>query len=151
MTILKPLALGLSLVFAAPAFADPSPKDIADIQREMAELTERMEALSKMLESAESSVRTEELAGGKRVHRLIDDPDTLRRAARDMEDALEEAEIFESLAELLIQFSEDVTVTESNDGLSLAFKGREMASMESDGDERMTLRAGGRKLTLEVE
>ena len=89
--------------------------------------------------------------GDRQVHKLIEDPEALREAARDMERALEESDIIESLADLMIAFSEDITVVEDGDSLSLEFGGESIARVETDGDDRMTLRAMGRKLTVEME
>lgn len=88
---------------------------------------------------------------GERVRRLIDDPEGLREAARDAQSALEDARIFETLADMLIELSEDVEFVETDDSFALNYRGGELAKVETDGDSGVKVRAGGRTLTLQVE
>ena len=158
-TLFAPALLAFALL-GQPAFAHPDKSsDIADMEREMEALAERMQQLTEALNDAKVGENLEKgfgdgLAGGdddRKVHKLIDDPKALRRAARDMEQALEEADVFEGLAEMMIRLADDVTVVEDGDSVAFNFKGREVASLDAEDDERITLRAGGRKLTFEVE
>jgi|GEM_PF-4779501 len=135
---------------AAESHPEPKTPSAEEMRTELSELAERMEELTKALEGKDM-VRSERRRDGKTVHRILEDPEGLRSAAREMEKALEEADIFESLAEIMIELSEDVTITEGDESFALAFKGREMASLESEGDERITVRAGGRKITVEID
>jgi hypothetical protein len=146
---LSALALS-SVAFATEVHPEPKTPSAEEMRAELSELSERMEALTKALEGQEMISSTRK-RNGTTVHRIIEDPDSLRSAAREMEKALEDADIFESLAEIMIELSEDVTITEGDESFALAFKGREMASLETEGEERMTLRAGGRKITVEID
>ena len=162
-TLFAPALLAFALL-GQPALAHPDKSaDIAEMEREMEALVERMQQLTEALDDAKVGETFEKgfgdgLAGDatengddRKVHKLIDDPKALRRAARDMERALEEADVFEGLAEMMIRLADDVTVVEDGDSVAFNFKGREVASLDAEDEERITLRAGGRKLTLEVE
>ena len=174
------LALALPSVAAADPDIDAIEREMEELQAEMERLQDRLKDVmeadtepkrgfgglfqkDKEVERGRQDSfgglfgrKDDELAGrfrrgDRRVHKLIGDPEALREAARDMERALEESDIIESLADLMIAFSEDITVVEDGDSLSLEFDGESLATVETDGDDRMTLRALGRKLTVEVE
>ena len=162
-------ALMSAIVLAVPAAASAGDPDVQALEREMEELEAEMERLRERLrEAMDDEPRRErgfgglfrqddgELAGRerrdeRRVHKLVDNPEALREAAREMERALEESDILESLAEMMISLSEDITVVEDGDSLSLEFDGESVATVESDGEDRVTLRAMGRRLTVEMD
>jgi|GEM_PF-5038315 len=141
------------------AVAGPVISQERDVERAAEALQEAMRAYEDALAAVEgSAVRgfggafgTDLAKDEVRTHRLIKDPEALRGAARDIERAIEDEDVFESLAEMLIMLSRDVEVVERADSVVLAWKGDEIASVEQDGEDRLSLRAGGRKLTLEVE
>lgn len=159
--MMRSMMLGLALsVGSVSALAEPPLAPSEEVAKAADALAEAMRADERALENEDSSrlgkgfggTFGDELEDGEvRRHRLIKDPDALRDTAREIERAIEDADIFESLADMLIMLSKDVEVVESADSLVLAYRGDELASLEQDGGDRVTLRAGGRRITVEVD
>lgn len=131
-----------------------------DVERAADALAEAMKAYERALERSGQDVPGAGFGGtfgdtlkdGEvRRHRLIDDPDALRDMARDIERAIEDTDLFEGLAEMAIALSKDVEVIETGDGMVLSIRGNDVASLERSRDDRLTLRAGGRRITVEVD
>lgn len=80
----------------------------------------------------------------------------LKDAARDMEDALRDTEVFSDMAELLAEFAANVEVRKGDEtGTALMFDGAEMLRFKMDRDstrdEALSITGLGRNLTVERE
>ena len=138
------LALCATLALPVAAHAEPpAPVDAGQVER----LLDMSESLSAMVRELGESLSE----GDGRVHTLIEDPDAFREAARDLERMIDEADVIESLADFAIALSERVEVVEDDSGLTLSLDGREVASVEADGTDRLSIRAGGRRITVETD
>lgn len=159
----------LSGLPSGTASADPVRTDADDQARaeHLLEMSRHLEEMAARLQSKAAEIDPSSvdlgaaldttMRGARRLEdtvrrrELIDDPEAVRRAAREFQRKLEETDMIETLADTMIALSERVELVESDGGLAVALDGREVASVEADGRDRLTLRAGGKRLTLESE
>lgn len=84
---------------------------------------------------------------------LLSNPESLREAARSLEGIIAESGLISNLADMLADLAEDVEITDSEDGTSLKFDGKEIGRFkaERDSDDSVEIETLGRNMTLEKE
>lgn len=86
----------------------------------------------------------------KRIE-IIENPDALRSTARDIENMLADSGVLSGLADMIIGLAEDIEITDTGDGMSLAFNGKKIGSIESNGEDNLNIDGFGKSTTIEKE
>jgi len=115
-------------------------------------MEKRMEKHSEKLERALDKAKKSE---GFKFKDDIDSTDDIRNAARALEDAMAESGILSSLADMMIDLTEDFDIEGTEDGLTFKFDGERIGRMEMMRDhhseDRFDLEGFGRNLTIDKE
>lgn len=86
----------------------------------------------------------------KRIE-IIENPEDLRDAAKDIQNMLAESKLLENLADMVIEMAEDIEIRDTGDGVSLSFDGKKIGSFSLDGDDSVTLDGFGSNTTIEKD
>ena len=163
---------------ASPAFADAHPHDkdskkvvketeididryfekhaeelreaIDDAKDESRIIIKRMERRDDHDKDAHNNNKTKTSSQSRRID-IIEDPDALRETAKDIQNMFAESGLLENLANMVISLAEDIEITETGDGMSLAFDGKKIGSFEQDGDDALSIESFGKNTRIEKE
>lgn len=113
------------------------------------------EALKSKLEKAEKqherAVKKYSKSFDLDANTLLEDPDVLREAAKDIESLLAESGIVSNMVDIFADIIEDIEVENNDSGMALNFDGKTIGRLqiESLGQDDIQLEAMGRNMTIE--
>ncbi|WP_371397186.1 hypothetical protein [Fretibacter rubidus] len=165
----RTLAMSLlaTAIFSAPAFADPHPHDDKTKQsttetdldleayfekhaKELREAIEGAKTESRLMQRGSQKSAPSERTTSRRIE-IIEDPEALREAAKDIQNMLAESGLLESLADMVIGMAEDIEIVDTGDGMSLSFDGKKLGSFETDGEDVLAIESMGKNTRIEKE
>ena len=157
---------------AAPTYAQPHPHDApakknrSDVEPDVeAYFKKHAEELREAIEAAKTQGRMMLQDDDKTAHKndkshrtketrrieIIEDPEALRSAAKDIQNMLAKSGLLESLADMVIGMAEDIEIVDTGDGMSLSFDGKKLGSFETDGEDALSIESMGKNTRIEKE
>lgn len=84
---------------------------------------------------------------------LLENPDALREAAKDLESMLAESGLVSNFVDIFADIVEDIDVENDENGMALNFDGKTIGRLQMDGfdQDNFELEAMGRNMTIEKE
>lgn len=82
---------------------------------------------------------------------IIDDPEALRSAARDIQNMLADSGVLENLADTIIALADDIEIADTGDGMSFSFDGKKLGAVEKKGEDGVSIEAFGKNTTIEKD
>ena len=104
-------------------------------------------------ETKTSNLRTDETSSkttGRRID-IIEDPESLRAAAKDIQNMLADSGFLENIADMVIDLAEDIDIVETENGMSLSFDGDRLGAINKTDKDGLSIETFGKNTTIEKE
>ncbi len=99
----------------------------------------------------DTALAGEKTKSSKRIE-IIEDPESLREAARTVQNLLAESGILENLADVVIDLAEDIELEDTGGGMRLSFNGQRLGGFSMDEDnDTLSIETLGNNTTIEKE
>lgn len=147
------ILLGTSLCASLSTAALAHPEKTDDTPAVSGETTANKDLDAYFEKHAKRLAETFGTESGNTQNRLtiIDDPEALRNAARDIQNMLADSAVLENLADTIIALAEDIEITDTGDGMSFSFDGKKLGAVEKKGEDGVSIEAFGKNTTIEKD